>query len=982
VLDETFENLNNWNIHRDGSSAIVKLLNHASPSSPGQDALPTNMTFQNTNVLFTNLSSCSHDYCYRSEIAYFRNDNIGSHRRQIIPNTTTEYWCGTSIWIPSTWHGQNHEQNRPDTVYFLQLLGGDNQGLHPDFGIKRMGKRLTALVCGNSQVGGVPVCNDYPLGESVVGEWIDIVVNSQLSNSLPASGWIKIWRNGCLLVDVKNILTSYVEENPPYFLLGTYQIDWKLNRTDVAADYNWIATYHKGLKVGPANSSYYEVYTGDGQDYAFKCPSRMPSKNASIVLHETFENLDNWLIHRDGSSAVVKLLNHASPSSPGQEPLPANMDFQNTNVLFTNISVCPHDHCFRSEIAYLRNDNIGSHRRQIIQNTTAEYWCGTSIWIPSTWQGQNHELNRLDTVYHLQLHGGDNDGNHPVLGIKRMGNRLFAAVCGNSQVGEEPVCNDYPLGESLVGEWIDFVINSQLSNYVSPSSDHRRRLLDSDPSAEPEPPAGWIKIWRNGDLVVDVQNILTSYVEQNPPYFILGTYQINWKLNRTDVTTYNWIATYHKGLIVGQSNASFAEVYTGDGKACGSICSSLLVITPPTTGSGREVLIRYLCWFGIPLIIIAGFSFILFGSHRIYIDKRQKQLLRKGSKNVNNNGSGSNLKIVPSSFEDVEVPDEEEDKLHSPLSFRRFLKISNDNNNNSKSYSTSWLNIEQINEVNNEGESVSSSSVNSYREWADSIIYYFRHASPLRTYFWYSFAALFILLTLLFALLLYGSPYLKIHAFKGLLPLKPIQEWNVYQVSTIMVSVTMVSIYCIPLLYLRHDFVEGKKWKNDPNFLKRIGVIIPCHRSAGEIVEVLRRVLIYFPPQNIVVCDNGNTEWPTDNAFEVIKALNPHIRYVFIKQGHKTRALWTGVHRLPSTVEYIIHLDDDTHFDEQNMVFDENHFLEEERVIAVSFLRSCYPLNVVTRLTDFWYKITDHFHATQAKIATRCFVPVSSCCFL
>jgi hypothetical protein len=39
-------------------------------------------------------------------------------------------------------------------------------------------------------------------------------------------------------------------------------------------------------------------------------------------------------------------------------------------------------------------------------------------------------------------------------------------------------------------------------------------------------------------------------------------------------------------------------------------------------------------------------------------------------------------------------------------------------------------------------------------------------------------------------------------------------------------------------------------------------------------------------------------------------------RYCFIQQGHKTRALWTGVHRLPAHCEYILHLDDDTHLSE------------------------------------------------------------------
>lgn len=57
-------------------------------------------------------------------------------------------------------------------------------------------------------------------------------------------------------------------------------------------------------------------------------------------------------------------------------------------------------------------------------------------------------------------------------------------------------------------------------------------------------------------------------------------------------------------------------------------------------------------------------------------------------------------------------------------------------------------------------------------------------------------------------------------------------------------------------------------------------MVIPCHKSAAEIGEVIRRVLQYIPPENIVICDNGNFDWPADNTFEVVKAVHPHVRYV------------------------------------------------------------------------------------------------------
>jgi hypothetical protein len=50
---------------------------------------------------------------------------------------------------------------------------------------------------------------------------------------------------------------------------------------------------------------------------------------------------------------------------------------------------------------------------------------------------------------------------------------------------------------------------------------------------------------------------------------------------------------------------------------------------------------------------------------------------------------------------------------------------------------------------------------------------------------------------------------------------------------------------------MSHNLEAGKTFENDPKFLARIGVVIPCHKSALEIGEVVRRVMKYIPPENI-----------------------------------------------------------------------------------------------------------------------------------
>jgi hypothetical protein len=275
-------------------------------------------------------------------------------------------------------------------------------------------------------------------------------------------------------------------------------------------------------------------------------------------------------------------------------------------------------------------------------------------------------------------------------------------------------------------------------------------------------------------------------------------------------------------------------------------------------------------------------------------------------------------------------------------------------------------------------------------------------ASWKRQLMWYIFGYGMVLGMLVFSMVLYGNP---ITGEAGVMEWQRLHSWDELKAITVMcVSlVTTGAVWCVsfcvrqrhpwsdcalfnfvllpgifflPLAFMPHKIDQGKTFRNDPDFLKRIGVIIPCHKSALEIGGVLKQVLKYIPAQNICVCDNGNFNWPMDNTFEVVKEVHKDIQYCFISQGHKTRALWTGAHRLPPHCEYLIHLDDDTLFSD-HMVFDEKHFLTDggQHVSAVAFLRTSFKLNRLTNFTDFWYKITDHFHATQAKIATRAFVP-------
>lgn len=144
-------------------------------------------------------------------------------------------------------------------------------------------------------------------------------------------------------------------------------------------------------------------------------------------------------------------------------------------------------------------------------------------------------------------------------------------------------------------------------------------------------------------------------------------------------------------------------------------------------------------------------------------------------------------------------------------------------------------------------------------------------------------------------------------------------------------------------------------WKNDPDFLSRIGAVIPCHMSAEEISLPVRSILQYLPPKNIVVVDNANRSQPPDNTKQRVHDINPDIQYVYVPIGLKTLAIWTGLQRLPSHVEYIMHVDDDTQLPE-NMVFDESHF-EDPTVSEIAYGIVARKENTLQDCVGFIFKM-------------------------
>lgn len=620
-----------------------------------------------------------------------------------------------------------------------------------------------------------------------------------------------------------------------------------------------------------------------------------------------------------------------------------SIEFDNAhggNLVFSNVTYCPDqpEPCFRAELATPQDQ-----RSSLFSSCSVEYWLGFSSFIPSSWSWVNSGAEQ-DTIYNFQLHGGDNTGNAPILGIRVQKGAMQANVCGNSAFSSSgSECLYFDLGQVVGGTWADYVIHSQLAFGE---------------------PTGFVNIWRNGQLMVSESNILTSYNDLNPPYMKVGSYIPEW--GRGMPTGYRWSSVSYTSLRLGNASSSYDDVYTGMGAPCGSACDI------GGDNDVKEILLDHTAIFiiTVPIGIIMICSCVLYFAHRdqkcAYAEGIANMKPRKKKRNyVASNSSGHDILGTADAVTGVDsaINRNTESLLNKSGSVTRY-SASSIASTVSRLSGLVWddeleyLSVRDPQQAAEGGASMG-------QEW---------RSDTTRMVLWYLFGYSVVVIMFVIALILYGRP---VAGTRGLLPWTYIHSWTIYQASMIIVSATMVSIYFLPLLFIRHDFDAGRRFVNDPSFLQKIGVVIPCHKSEKEIGEVVKRVIKYIPPGNIIVCDNGNFDGPADNTFQVVKSIHPSIQYCFIKQGHKTRALWTGAHRLPRHVDYIMHLDDDTHLSD-SMVFDESHFTSaynKDHVIAVAFLRSSERINRVTNFTDFWYKITDHFHGTQAYITTRCFVP-------
>eukprot|EP00403_Amphidinium_massartii_P024916 CAMPEP_0178388810 /NCGR_PEP_ID=MMETSP0689_2-20121128/9787_1 /TAXON_ID=160604 /ORGANISM="Amphidinium massartii, Strain CS-259" /LENGTH=680 /DNA_ID=CAMNT_0020009229 /DNA_START=89 /DNA_END=2131 /DNA_ORIENTATION=+ len=171
---------------------------------------------------------------------------------------------------------------------------------------------------------------------------------------------------------------------------------------------------------------------------------------------------------------------------------------------------------------------------------------------------------------------------------------------------------------------------------------------------------------------------------------------------------------------------------------------------------------------------------------------------------------------------------------------------------------------------------------------------------------------------------------------------------------------SLVIIYQLSLTSSLAAFVpwtdpqEKLKWRNDPEFLKNIAVVIPCHRSEDGVMGPLRSYLKYFKPEQLIFVDNSNDLTPPDQLKSIVHGMSPLIKYIYVPEGRKSQALHVGVNAM-SAYKYVLLVDDDTEIPD-NMVFDESYFLSNPRCAGVGWPRHISQHNLLTRIADMQLK--------------------------
>ncbi|KAL0235539.1 hypothetical protein GEMRC1_002121 [Eukaryota sp. GEM-RC1] len=190
------------------------------------------------------------------------------------------------------------------------------------------------------------------------------------------------------------------------------------------------------------------------------------------------------------------------------------------------------------------------------------------------------------------------------------------------------------------------------------------------------------------------------------------------------------------------------------------------------------------------------------------------------------------------------------------------------------------------------------------------------------------------------------------------------------------ISTPLLALYLVRWPSLPADSAEQRKLSR----IKRQEQIVDCallittHKSADIIETTLKAALKIFPPQNIHICDNGNSKSPLDNTKQVVFKLNPSINYHWIPVGNKTLSTWYTCQYF-ITSKYVLTTDDDVLLP-QDLVIPFEEFDDgltkclAFTIRAENLSDSAGKRNLLTHMQDLEYKLAGLFKLFQSSVAS------------
>lgn len=165
--------------------------------------------------------------------------------------------------------------------------------------------------------------------------------------------------------------------------------------------------------------------------------------------------------------------------------------------------------------------------------------------------------------------------------------------------------------------------------------------------------------------------------------------------------------------------------------------------------------------------------------------------------------------------------------------------------------------------------------------------------------------------------------------------------WNTPK--TLGFFVFVITVYTVITVgtSLLLDFPQQKLNRIPSSVNRNTAVIVASHRSEADIQAVLDRILLHFPPENVYVADNSESDIPPDKTGIICEEAG--INYKYYPIPSKTSALLFTAESLPEKFNYVMCLDDDTLLPETP--FDIDCDLFDQNTAGISYLlrvRDCH----------------------------------------